>query len=1167
MDISDFLPVYSFPDGDMKFFSYPEGDEFYVSTAKKKEFSDLKLTDKNQELIPGQFKPLNNQLFAARFMSPYTPNNVLLVFQEVGTGKCVTGDTMIQVNLESLSIKSMWDDYHTTSFSRDEGEFSKPSKLLLAQTYKNGKLSFSKINYLYRQKIQEIIFRFETDDGETIRCTGEHKLLVNGLWKKAKDICFLDKLALTYLGVVFQKNIKNITSELCFDYVYDLEVEFTHNYIANNFITHNTCLASLVSENIRKENPYYDTTLFITRNETLKKNTMNEIAYICTNGKYLPENESLSQEAYQKRLNVNLKRSFVFETLEKFAKDVNKLTSEMIEKRYSNRVIIVDEFHNIQQQPIPKEDDVYTSMFRFFHTVKNCKIVLLSATFMVDTPDEICARLNLVNPLNMQLDRKTFYNNFFNQNAELKSDKKDILKSYMKGKISYVRATGNNKKNYNGQIVGDMKKMPLIPLILKDHQRSYYEKAELLDAGGTKIDKIEEEEDEKHGLYSNTRQALLFVAPDGSYGNELYENNWIDKNGNITNKLKNALSTNGSPDISKLEEYSIKYAKIIRFLKDNPTKKVFIYINRVSGSGCNLFASILTFFGFFQARKEKVLKPTPDSFIFINSKNFNTSVQLINNVYNSDQNVNGKYIRIILASKLASEGLSCKHTTVFIGVTPGWNETELSQAQGRIDRAFALDLLPENERVINIYRYVAFPEEGKGLDYRMYKIMEDKDFPIKQIERLMKESAVDCYNNRGRNIRSNEIPNTRECDYQECNYSCDGIPDEKYMNSYPTIIDSYNLYYAEDDISFLKVEIKKLFNTKFIYTIKDLKNIFNKFPLVVLIRSLKSMIDSYEPLTNAYGLISYLAEESDFYFLVSEKNSQSKFSMLYYCTHPQLIYNTSSEDLVIEVEHMFMPDKIEYLYTLKDDYEEVSTFLQFFSLQTQEEFLELFLFKNDWLSSFIKKLYGEYIVDTGKLFVSKLLYKKYDIIRCSNKDEMNWRNCSKEDIKYETAKEEKFNPYGYTGIIKNKEFKIKKVWDVIPLTKAGKPDMRKINQEGTKCGTGNNSYGANRIKGLLLSFDMLSEKYKQSPPVINPANKLEATPERVKDLYNDWKEKVFESKEYPYTAGPDIKLSDIDNFPKERLIRWKSILEQSGANICGSLKDFFADKNLLKTII
>ena len=83
--------------------------EFYPATFLKKEFNDLKLEPIEFAKKPGEpFKPMHHQSFMARFLSPHTPYDRMLVFHEVGSGKCVIPDTIINVNGNEMRIEDIY---------------------------------------------------------------------------------------------------------------------------------------------------------------------------------------------------------------------------------------------------------------------------------------------------------------------------------------------------------------------------------------------------------------------------------------------------------------------------------------------------------------------------------------------------------------------------------------------------------------------------------------------------------------------------------------------------------------------------------------------------------------------------------------------------------------------------------------------------------------------------------------------------------------------------------------------------------------------------------------------------------------------------------------------------------------------------------------------------
>src|SRR5579872_4044363 len=98
LSLLDFLPAYSGINVDKgdplnAFYASKIPDnierEFYPATYLKGEFKELKAEEIEPIRERGKFRPMSQQLFISRFMSQYTPYDRLLLFHEVGTGKCI----------------------------------------------------------------------------------------------------------------------------------------------------------------------------------------------------------------------------------------------------------------------------------------------------------------------------------------------------------------------------------------------------------------------------------------------------------------------------------------------------------------------------------------------------------------------------------------------------------------------------------------------------------------------------------------------------------------------------------------------------------------------------------------------------------------------------------------------------------------------------------------------------------------------------------------------------------------------------------------------------------------------------------------------------------------------------------------------------------------------
>jgi Type III restriction enzyme, res subunit len=1038
--------------------------------------------------------------------------------------------------------------------------------------------------------------------------------------------------------------------------------------------TGKTCLFSLLSEAVQDQNPNMLPTLVLTRSEVLQANAKNEIAETCTNGKYIPSRwdpklkKMISDDAYLKRFNKLISQRYTFDTWERISKELASQSKEYIKEVYSNRVIVIDEAHGLRIQPRESKINIYNEIYCLLHTVENCKIILLTATPMRDQPEEIASLMNLLLPEDQSFDKDNFREEYF-KDGVFKEDKRAEFKAKIRGLVSYVRQTNSGvRRTYEGIVVPTylgkqgIKMTPLEIATMEKMQSEAYERAYQIDRRQVPDESAEEndEEDEESGagLYKNSRQASLFVAPDGSYGAAL-EGKWLklskeqeeqralaklraamspeerekdkiaratalrvakraekkaaeaeakksneEKSGKVQSKkvqrpLRDRLSSaskdlraaifGGTKDpgtetkLRNLARMSSKYAGIIRQLIMNPTEKAFVYCNLVAGSGCNLFAALLELFDFEHAPMPISTGAKPNmedykggrrKFILITSK-FPTNAQasyLVNKVYNDPVNKYGDYIQVIVASRIVSEGISFKATRQFHGATPGWNATEFAQAEGRTDRTSAYLGLPPIEQFIKLYYWCSMPQNKKApsIDFEMYQRSEDKDFLIKQIERLLKEAAVDCALNVARNMRPGEDRDgSRQCDYSTCVYKCDGIPEGWYAlggtgPDKSLIDDTYNLYYARDMIDEIKNRIQSLFRNRFMYDFHELQPIFQTAPPLVLLRALKEMIDQSTPIFNKYGIRSYLRENSNLYFLVDNhevRTTNNMYLLARYNAAPVLRDNLSFHEYARIFEYNNLGEKLDTLAALSESepiailIDQITLTIRNLDPKSQESILESFvrasrdkIDHNVPLREAILQIYQSLIQKPTGGLISPILQETYKILRCYDEKSNEWSDCTEKQVEKfaKTLAKRKAklraNPFGYYGIFDRKKdkFKIVTVIDAGIAASTGKPDKRK-DRAGNVCGTGKFIKGK-MVKFMLDMGDIADENELPSPDIRSLLNEDEkgimdrqATSSNV---YKLWFDKIYSMKSVNPTRvdieEAEQEMEELEEKAKER---------------------------------
>jgi len=605
-----------------------------------------------------------------------------------------------------------------------------------------------------------------------------------------------------------------------------------------------SCSAIGAIEQIISEESIFDGAIILAKGSPLLDNFLRELVEKCTPGQYIPENFSKLTELEKVRRIRKKTKFYQLQTFAKFAKKLKKLTDDNISDLYSNKIVVIDEVHNLRIQTERDKESIetYYQFHRFLHIIKNCKVLLLSGTPMKDSPDEIASVANFLLPLDQQFptgeDFLQEYTTEQDNVYKIKPEKGLELKEKLKGKISFLReAESSVQKEFIGEKYGNLKHFIVAPNFMSAFQSKGYKSAYDSDKGG------------KKGVYINSREASLFVYPDGSYGKEGFSK-YIK-----SDKTKSALRTGASVTSFKLSQelrekliadsheqilenirmYSATYADVIKNILETKGN-CFIYSSLVKGSAGILFSLLLELFGFGKANgreREKGLRYA----ILTNKTASATDIRRINNRFNNSDNLHGEFIKVIIGSRAVSEGFSFRNVIFESVNTPHWNYSETAQALARgIRLGSHNDLIKNGENpVVYILQPVSIPKEKYGIpsiDLLMYQTSEDKDISIRNILRLLMETAFDC----ALNYLQNHIEGkrgTRECDYTTCKYKCDGIDMgliEDGLAENQLDFSTYQLYYANPKTPLIRRKIEQLFRENIKLDLDSIvKNLQNQF--------------------------------------------------------------------------------------------------------------------------------------------------------------------------------------------------------------------------------------------------------------------------------------------------------------------------------------------------
>ena len=730
--------------------------------------------------------------------------------------------------------------------------------------------------------------------------------------------------------------------------------------------TGKTCAAFAIAEaNLSNS---FKRTIFISPSQDLNKQQKHVLMTKCFPKKY------------GKLVNKKIRRTsipYYFRTPQTFANRIENMSIESIRRLFSNTLFIVDEVHKIKQYDnvaIKKEEIVklkeqlktlsgnaafklkeeienlekqtiqaYTQLQKVFKNAYNTKILLLTATPMVDRGSEITGVLNLLLPYKDKLKRDDWKN-------------KSKLVNAIRGRVSYLKSkeltTGKNfvREFYKSiDEKGDqyfpkmmVKKLNnlnlnLVTCAMGDLQTEVYLKTwceaifraqdnKWLEPVPSLCQQITPPKKQKTLAYNAEQASLLITGPDGKIPTNkvLFGSKIKHKSKFFTNISTVARQTNKTFE-QVLYNYAPKYAVTLKKLKEAHInkKKSFIFIRSVTGGGANALKMLLLANGYvdYTYRKESyvfggktktkkvAIKQLPTRmrkrFVFLTGDTSVDKSKVID-IFNDPKNAKGEYISVIIGTDTITQGFTIKDVQEMHVHDPPWNLPTLEQAIGRIIRENSHSVINKilNTQVdVNIYLYSAVPnlssDVGKkfyeeqqklsseynfwnSIDLKKFTKMTEKDVEIKSVERTLMENAFDCALFYNRNNRKSSEDNSRDCEYNICDYNCTGI-DKKYITGEKTPdINSgnYVLLYEDENIQKLTpLLVNKILPSVKIISIpllqKYLKQYFN---LDILDRTimivLNYIIQNKIPIINNKfrDLKMHLYECNDLYYISTSEN-------------------------------------------------------------------------------------------------------------------------------------------------------------------------------------------------------------------------------------------------------------------------------------------------------
>jgi len=980
---------YSYPDQNDRHFQqklYKKREFYYHKIPQRQILSDYQDVKKFRDMAcGGNFRLRSQQSLLSNFLNPDTPFRGVLIYHGVGTGKCVHPETLIDLynypNTNSCWLKvpiyCIWnDEYNNQSPVRidyEGGEWidlENSNNKYYVKSYDKTTNKFIKrpILKLYREKFDGFLRKIKLSNGSQIICSINHMFFsVKNGWtnqiKTSQTILIGSNLNLnhcTCCDMIIKPNIDDEICQTCLanknynmncgviesiedfkynGYIYDLEIDTVHSYLANNILTHNTCSAVAIAENFKEQVKKYGTKIHILVSGPLIKENWKDEIIKCTketylkdismNAGYIDEQEKAKQLKQAKLLSqqyykIMSYRSFYKKVLGQKISD-KKFDENKIKKTYrknaegdferdvaidkidslNNTLLIIDEAHNIT------DNEYGNAVKKIIDNSKNLKIVLLTATPMINFADEIIQLLNYIRPINDQMYRDMVFTSDKSHLMSFKPGGREYLQNMASGYISHFR--GLNPLTFAEGV--DMGEVPDELLFTKLYRCPMlnFQTETYINILGFQDDSLDRRSqavsnfcfpgldlDKKNiiGYFGkegmNTvrsqlkshKQILQKMINDKFFDGKLNQNDVIkesDKNKSITGLILKK---------ENIKHFSIKFYNALDNLEKlvegkNGAGTGFVYFNLVK-VGIDLFTEVLQINGYLEYNEDgnynindNVVDAItgltyleykksgsknqffPATYITMTGKNEEVLDQMpevkkkiLDAVFNNISNKDGRYIKLVLGSKVMNEGITLENVSEVHIMDVYYNLGKVHQVIGRALRECKHYKITNDDNPfpkVRIYRYVVSLNNAAELttEEQMYQKAEQKYLLIKDTERALKEVAFDCPINYHGNIFPEEIdkyhkcvtaeelvklkPEERakitvcpsQCDFKKCEFKCfDNKLNLKYYDStkgiyrkitkekidYSTFTNSL----ARNEINFAKDKIKELFRFRYV---------------------------------------------------------------------------------------------------------------------------------------------------------------------------------------------------------------------------------------------------------------------------------------------------------------------------------------------------------------
>ena len=461
----------------------------------------------------------------------------------------------------------------------------------------------------------------------------------------------------------------------------------------------------------------------------------------------------------------------------KLGNDVH--VTNWIHKTFDNRMIIIDEAHNLKVEEGTISKLVSKALQQIIKTAHNVTLILLTATPMFDTFDEIIFYINLFLWNDRKQDMKTTLQpkKIFHEDGTFQEGMETVFRGWCQDYISFVR--GDNPFTFPFRLP------PPDSLIAEPAVRDYMnepikqqDRRKVLTLTKSVLKGIQLEVVKTlKPVGATILNEIICVLPENAPFSKVFTNSegMLD----YADKVPKFLAP------SKVHDYSCKFSTIMKTISES-TGIVFVFSN-LKEYGANLFAMCLEEHGYEHALDKRMLKTTSGEIsrgskgkyaLFSSDVSGSEQNKLLSRLKRKE-NMNGEDIKVIIGTPTLSEGVDLANVRQVHVLDYWWNMSRIEQVVGRGIRTCSHKLLPFEEQNCTVYLHICKYEDPKRetIDEYYYRAkVEKKSDLISKVKQTIMESAMDCplqseINTLPKEWRNLSITQKRSQDSQEVTFT------------------------------------------------------------------------------------------------------------------------------------------------------------------------------------------------------------------------------------------------------------------------------------------------------------------------------------------------------------------------------------------------------------